>query len=130
MISQAALEVLEHCWETAGRPEDEKELLPVLKRVLDCCVRQGVTYPRIFLKRKGELTRGEFKLRKELTTSFTDPAAVRFTAGSHPKIPQAWIENGIEQSKKDFEAILLKQRVPRGSRGGSRGNWTDRSIAQ
>ncbi len=76
----AAMELLESCWETAGRPEEAEKLLVVLKRVLDCCVREGIVYPRIFLRRKGELARGEFKPRTELR-SIPDLPAVNCEVG-------------------------------------------------
>jgi hypothetical protein len=61
----AALEILAEAWETQGRPTEAQKLIAVLKTTLDRCELRGISYPRILLKRKGELTRGEFQPRTD-----------------------------------------------------------------
>jgi hypothetical protein len=86
-----ALVILTNTWQEEGQPVEAKRLITVLKRTLDRCKARGITYPRILLKRKGELTRGEFQ---PATSSM---APVKLTAPSHPKIPQEWIDGATAE---------------------------------
>lgn len=85
---EEALAILEEVWEEQGRPEARDGLLRVLKTTLDRCQLRNVAYPRIFLRRKGELARNEFSPRSE-----TILPRVRYSGGSHPTIPQGWIHS-------------------------------------
>jgi len=58
---EAALLVLEECWRSERCPTAPPELLKVLKNTLDRCTAKGITYPRAFLLRKGQLARGDWK---------------------------------------------------------------------
>ena len=95
----AALGILADAWEVEGRPTDPKKLIPVLKRTLDTCKLKSITYPRIFLRRKGELTRGEF----QPGTLFIPGAPISFTTETHPKVPQDWMRQAVEEDKRQFE---------------------------
>jgi hypothetical protein len=96
---EAALWVLQTTWEQQNRPEEAQKLVRVLKLTMDSCQRQGIVYPRIFLRRKGELIRGEFKPKTEIRSL----PNVKFTATGHPAIPDEWIKQAIIQSGKDHE---------------------------
>ncbi len=61
---QRALELLAEIWERQGHPRERLKLIAVLRRTLDRCERLGYGYPKIFLLRKGELTRGEWQPRQ------------------------------------------------------------------
>src|SRR6516165_7473511 len=97
--SGEALGVLEQTWDEQNRPTEQPGLIRVLKLTLDRCNRRGIFYPRIFLRRKGELRRGEFRPQTE-SQSLIDPGAVIFTAAAHLKIPAEWIRQGVEDIVK------------------------------
>lgn len=92
-----ALEVLQKTWEAQDKPKDPEKLIRVLSRTMDRCQREGILYPRIFLKRKGQLQRREFKPKEEMR-SMAAPDAITYKAGSHPKIPAEW----IRQAEQEF----------------------------
>jgi hypothetical protein len=91
-----AVAVLQKSWEEQDKPAETEGLIRVLKMTLDRCVRSEVVYPRIFLRRLGELRRGEFQPQKELK-SVIDPASMKFTVPTHPKIPAEWIEQALQR---------------------------------
>jgi len=109
-----AMEILQTTWVEQNRPTAADELIRTLGVTMDRCQRRGIIWPRIFLKRKGELQRGEFNPRTEIRT-LPNPDSVRFTAPSHPKIPQEWIDQAIAQSVADFEGHS-RERAPKGTR--------------
>jgi len=88
-----ALAILETAWEAEGRSTQPKKLIRVLKTTLDRCKLRGITYPRIFLRRKGELTRGEFQPSAPITPG----APIRFAAPQHSKIPADWLRQATEE---------------------------------
>lgn len=98
-----ALAVLEEAWKGENQPTESQGVIRVLKITLDRCNLRGIVYPRIFLRRKGELQRGEFQPRGEVS-SVVDPASVKFTASSHPKIPTDWMRQAVEESLKSAQA--------------------------
>jgi hypothetical protein len=87
-----ALVILETEWEAEGRSTQPEKLIRVLKKTIDCCKSRGIVYPRIFLRRKGELTRREFKP----STGFSD-RPLRLAAPTHSKIPEEWIRAETEK---------------------------------
>ena len=100
-----ALEILQDSWVAEGQPTQPEKLIRVLKITLDSCKLRGITYPRIFLKRKGELTRGEFRPSAPVALG----APIQFAAPQHPKIPDAW----LRQATEGFNAKLnAKTEVP------------------
>jgi hypothetical protein len=56
-----AVDTLRTAWIELHRPTDKAGLLKVLKKTMDSCNKKNIHYPRVFLLRKGQLTRGEFK---------------------------------------------------------------------
>jgi hypothetical protein len=97
----AALELLEICWETAGYPQEERKLIAVLKDVIDRCSAKGIVYPRILVKRKGELARGEFELRTK-NLEMTNHLGVEVPAHLQHLIKPDW----IEAANRDFQTKL------------------------
>jgi len=91
-----ALAILENEYKLAGAPKDTAGLTAILARTLDRCDRCGIRWPRIFLARKGQLIRGEFRPRDPSATS----AGLKFTTPTHPKIPQEWIDAAVEEERK------------------------------
>lgn len=85
-----ALDMLARIWEKQGRPTERLKLIAVLRRTLDRCERLGYTYPKIFLLRKGELTRGEWQPRQSEPDA--PDVAVNVKVHEHPAIPKEWIE--------------------------------------
>jgi hypothetical protein len=98
-----AVAILQQAWEERNRTTESIALVTVLSAAMDRCNRQGVTYPRVFLLRKGQLQRGEFQPRREIRT-LPDPGKVTFTAPSHPKIPDEWIERAVKESVESWRA--------------------------
>jgi hypothetical protein len=90
--NRPALVILEAAWEAEGRSTQPEKLIRVLKRTLDRCKLRGITYPRIFLRRKGELTRREF----QPGTGFSG-GPLRFAAPKHSKIPADWLRTAAEE---------------------------------
>ena len=88
-----ALLILEDAWEAEGRSTQPEKLIRVLKTTLDRCKLRGITYPRIFLRRKGELTRGEF----QPSVPITPGAPIKFAAPQHSKIPDEWLRQATEE---------------------------------
>jgi hypothetical protein len=89
----SAMEVLRTVWARSGCPTEAEQLILVLRATLDQCSRAGYSYPRIFLLRKGQLTRGEWKPRKAVPIT-----EVKWKVPSHPAIPDEW----IRQAEKHF----------------------------
>src|SRR5260370_20440004 len=87
-----ALVILEDAWEAERRSTQPEKLIRVLKTTLDRCKLRGITYPRIFLRRKGELTRGEFQPGVPITPG----APIQFAAPQHSKIPADWLRRATE----------------------------------
>ena len=96
-----ALVILEAAWEAEGRSTQPEKLIRVLKTTLDRCKLRGITYPRIFLRRKGELTRREFKP----STGFSG-GPLRFAAPKHSKIPVDWLRTATEEFNANLDAKL------------------------
>ena len=88
-----ALVILEDAWEAELRSTQPEKLIRVLKATLDRCKLRGITYPRIFLRRKGELTRGEF----QPSVPITPGAPIKFAAPQHSKIPDEWFRQATEE---------------------------------
>ena len=100
-----ALVILEDAWEAELRSTQPEKLIRILKATLDRCKLRGITYPRIFLRRKGELTRGEF----QPSVPITPGAPIKFAAPQHPKVSPDW----IRQATEEFNAHLnAKSEVP------------------
>lgn len=100
-----AMRILSEEWDRASCPTEREELIRVLKRTLNRCNREYVTYPRVFLLRKCELARNEF----QPFTGLDGPtlAKRKFPAPSHPAIKAEW----CEAATKDFTEGL-KQPLP------------------
>jgi hypothetical protein len=98
---QRALELLGQIWERQGRPTERLKLIAVLRRTLDVCERNGYSYPKILLLRKGELTRGEWQPRHSDPPAPAASASVR----EHSAIPKEW----IEQSERNRRRELLEK---------------------
>ncbi|HUO61004.1 MAG TPA: hypothetical protein VMU24_10075 [Candidatus Acidoferrales bacterium] len=56
-----ALKYAEQLWLQASSPTDPPKLLSILRKILDGCSRQRLMYPKILLRRKADLQRGEWK---------------------------------------------------------------------
>src|SRR5215470_10196732 len=56
-----ALTILERVWEEFGRTMDSKQLERVIGGAMDECGAMGTRYPAVFLLRKGQLHRGQFR---------------------------------------------------------------------
>jgi hypothetical protein len=95
-----ALVILEDAWEAEGRSTQPAKLIRVLKTTLDRCKLRGITYPRIFLRRKGELTRGEFQPGVPITPG----APIRFAVPQHSKVPVAWLRQATEEFNVELNA--------------------------
>ena len=109
-----ALVILEAEWEAEGRSTQPEKLIRALKKTIDRCKSRGITYPRIFLRRKGELTRREFKP----STGFSD-RPLGFVAPTHSKIPADWIRAATQK----FNA-KLSAKPARGAQGRlAPGRW-------
>jgi hypothetical protein len=48
-------------WDQLGRPTTTAALIKFLNQALESCVQHDLQYPKIFLKRLGQLRRGEWK---------------------------------------------------------------------
>lgn len=96
-----ALAVLERMWANHGCPLESQALIHVLGKTLDYVKSHGIHYPRILLKRKGQLTRREFEPR---IISATTLQRVKFIAPSHPKIPKEWIERAVEEEMNRLQS--------------------------
>ena len=86
-----SLERAERLWVEAKRPTERVTLMNFLEGFLRSSVRDGYSYAPIFLRRKRELQRGEWKPRQDGTGPECDP-----TCGG--KIPREW----IQQAEKEF----------------------------
>ena len=95
----SALVILEAAWEAEGRTTQPEKLIRVLKTTIGRCKLRGITYPRIFLRRKGELTRREF----QPGTGFSD-GPLRFAAPKHSKIPADWLRTATEEFNAKLNA--------------------------
>jgi hypothetical protein len=98
---QRALEVLAQIWKRQGRPTETLKLIAILRRTLDVCERNGYSYPKIFLLRKGELTRGEWQPR-QAEPDLTSDAHVNVR--EHPTIPKEWIEQSERNRRRELLA--------------------------
>ena len=87
-----SLERAERLWMEAGRPKERVPLMNFLECFLRSCVRDGYTYAPIFLRRKRELQRGDWKPRQN------SAEAVVYDPTCEGKIPREWIQQG----EKDF----------------------------
>jgi hypothetical protein len=94
--SDAALEVLRQTWRGQDCPTEGKKLARTLGLAMDKCERRGLDWPKGFLMRKGQLERGEFQPRSEMR-SLSNADSIVFTAPTHPKIPQEWIQQAIAE---------------------------------
>lgn len=100
-------------WKEQKQPTEAPALVTVLAKTMDRCNKKGIIYPRVFLLRKGQLLRGEFKPRQEMR-SMVDPAKIRFASVSHPAIPQEWIDNSTlewEKSMRDEHERRRRERT-------------------
>ena len=71
-----ALDLAEIVWRKRGCPTTQAELTDLLERVLKLCAREGIPYPKIILKRKKQLERGEW------SPNAPQPATSRSTGGT------------------------------------------------
>ncbi len=97
---QRALELLAEIWERQGHPRERLKLIAVLRRTLDRCERLGYSYPKIFLLRKGELTRGEWQPRQPDPDAPSSDANVKVQ--EHPAIPREWIEQSERNRRREL----------------------------
>jgi hypothetical protein len=105
-----ALVILEDAWEAEGRSTQPEKLIRVLKTTLDHCKLRGITYPKIFLRRKGELVRGEF--HPELPVIAGTP--IKFVAPQHPNVPAEWLRAATERFNASLDtktevSVVLKE---------------------
>jgi len=80
----ASVDLAQQKWEDAGQPADRVGLINFLENFMRSCVKEHFTYAAIFLKRKRELQRGDWKPGQQKTAAPCDP-----TCGG--KIPMEWI---------------------------------------
>jgi hypothetical protein len=93
-----AVAALDRLWAEHGRPTESKALIHVIGKTLDYAKLHGIHYPRIFLKRKGQLTRGEFKpdiYEPGKSIKFGKPVA-------HPAVPKEWVAAATEDFERKF----------------------------
>ena len=105
--SGEALEILKDTWRKQNYSTEDGKLARTLGLAMDECERRGLDWPKIFLKRKGQLERGEFHVRPEIR-SVPNPASIVFTAPSHPKIPQEWIQQATAEETRRLTGKLNK----------------------
>jgi hypothetical protein len=58
---EKVLSVADRIWREHGAPTDPEPLSEAIEAALRYCVEEGITYPRILLKRKKQLQRGAWK---------------------------------------------------------------------
>ena len=103
---EAALQIAEDVWCADGCPTG-RELIPTLERILGTCQRRRAEYPKILLRRKKELERGDWtpvaesrrESRSSSPSSYSPPPSPRSQDG-----PASW-----KQSLEEMAAALRKQ---------------------
>jgi hypothetical protein len=101
--TEEALEILQQQWRLANEPTNGDGLVRILKRTMDACQQKGIRYPRVFLLRKGQRLRKKFKPRM-----YSSSERVKFTAPSHPNVPQEWIAAAAEDFEKKFDERMKR----------------------
>ena len=95
----------ERLWLSANRPTERVALMNFLEDFLRSCARDGYNYAPIFLRRKRELQRGDWKPRLATSETQYDP-----TCGG--KIPQEWIERAERESRQKIAKIGMVTNKP------------------
>jgi hypothetical protein len=96
-----AMEILRREFYLENEPSGANGLVRVLKLAMDTCTRLGIRYPRVFLLRKGQLSRGEFQPR---VLAISAASTARYFVASHPKVPREWTENAAEEFNRTLNA--------------------------
>jgi len=100
-----SLDRAERLWIAANRPTERIALMSFLEDFLRSCARNGYTYAPIFLRRKRELQRGDWKPRQDAPKAQYDP-----TCGG--KIPREWIEQAEKESRQKRAKIGVVTNKP------------------
>lgn len=78
--SLSGLRFAERIWAEMGRPIEREILVRFLESFLARCVAVQIRYPKILLRRKKEIERGDFQLKSALL-----PASVPLEPGACPR---------------------------------------------
>src|SRR5215469_18870555 len=89
-----ALDYCEKRYKEAGEPTERWQLINFLEQMLHELRDRG-GYPKVLLLRKKELQRQTYTIPQQPRE--LQPAIMKYTAPSHPKIPQEWIEQAVAQ---------------------------------
>jgi|SRR5215470_3817591 len=97
-----ALDYCERRWKEEGCPTERWQVINFLEKMLHELKDHG-GYPKVLLLRKKEIQRGAYTIPQPGEEK--PGAGVRFTAPSHPKIPQEWIERATKDCLQMREKV-------------------------
>jgi hypothetical protein len=93
----------EKVWAKTGYPTDARSLSDVLESILRLCVRQGIPYPAMLLKRKKGMERGTWLPR---SAKPSDSAKKRSIPASSTPACSICGDTGYAYTKNGFSATL------------------------